>query len=87
MHASKNPNKERCEEFSLKDLPTGCIVGKATLTEVKQYISKEQFESDSQKHFAKGCWDPKAKGFLLKDAKRIQPVPYKGMLNFFEVKL
>jgi len=40
VHASKNPNKERCEEFSLKDLPTGCIVGKATLTEVNSISPK-----------------------------------------------
>lgn len=87
VHASKNPDLERCKEFGFTDLPTGCIVGKATLTDVRQYLSKDEFDADLPKHFAKGWWDPKAKGFILKDAKRIEPIPYKGMLNFFEVNL
>lgn len=85
IHASKNTNKERETQFGFKDLPTGCIVGKATIIEVKKYLSQEEFEKDAEKHFAKGWWHPKAHGFILKNAQRITPKPLKGQLNFFEV--
>jgi len=85
VHASKNTNKEREQEFGFKTLPTGCIVGKATLVEVKKYKTQEEFEKDADKHFAKGWWDAKAHGFILTSATRIKPKTLKGQLNFFEV--
>ncbi|MBI4451430.1 ASCH domain-containing protein [Candidatus Woesearchaeota archaeon] len=86
VHASKNGNKEATARFGLQNLPEGCIVGKATLVSVKKYQSQEEFEADAGKHFAKGWWDPKAHGFILQNAQRLEPKPLKGMLNFFEVK-
>ena len=87
VHASLNTNKEREKEFGFKDLPTGCIVGKATLIDVKKYNSEEEFEKDSCKHFAKGWYDPKAHGFILTNAQRLPLKPLKGKLNFFETEL
>ncbi|PIN74612.1 ACP synthase [Candidatus Woesearchaeota archaeon CG10_big_fil_rev_8_21_14_0_10_37_12] len=86
VHASLNTNKEKEKEFSFKDLPTGCIVGKATLIDVKKYTSKEEFEKDSDKHFAKGWHAPKAHGFILENAQRLPLKTLKGKLNFFEVE-
>lgn len=86
VHASKNTNKEREKEFGFENLPTGCIIGKATIVDVKKYKSQEEFEQDADKHFAKGWWHPKAHGFILTNTQRLEPKPLKGKLNFFEVK-
>ncbi len=87
IHASKNTNKEREEEFGFQNLPTGCIVGKAILVEVKKYKTKVEFDKDADKHFAKGWWNEKAHGFILENAERLEPIPLKGKLNFFEAEL
>ena len=86
VHASKNTDKEREKEFGFQDLQTGCIVGKATIVDVKKYATKGEFEKDSDKHFAKGWWNPKVYGFILTNAKRLRPKSLKGKLNFFEVE-
>lgn len=86
VHASKNTNVEKEKEFGYKNLETGCIVGKATLIDVKDYKSEEEFNKDKNKHFAEGFYSKKAKGFLLKNGQRLQNKPLKGKLNFFEVK-
>jgi len=86
IHASKNTNKERERELGFENLPTGCIIGKATLVDVKKYESKKEFEKDADKHYAKGWWHPKAHGFILKNARRLKPRPLKGKLNFFDIK-
>lgn len=86
VHASKQPNLEACKRFGFTDLPTGCIVGKATITGVKEYRDMHEFNADQNKHHATPGWyDAKAKGFLLTNAQRITPIPCKGMLNFFNV--
>ena len=86
IHASLNTNKKAEKELGYQDLPTGCIIGKATLVDVKKYKTEKEFEKDTEKHYAKGWWTPKAHGFLLTNAKRIKIKPLKGQLNFFEVK-
>jgi hypothetical protein len=86
VHASKTPNKEAMEKLGFKELPLGCIVGKATLVGVKRYKDKAAFEADADKHFAAGWYDEKAKGFVLTNAQRLAPKLCKGMLNFFEAK-
>jgi hypothetical protein len=87
VHASKVPDQKAMEHLGFKDLPTGCIVGKATLVDVKLYKDKKEFEADYNKHFATPGWyDETAKGFILANAVRVKPKPCKGMLNFFEVK-
>jgi hypothetical protein len=87
VHASQTPNKGAMERLGFKELPTGCIVGKATLIGVKQYKDKAEFEADYVRHFATPGWyDEKAKGFLLTNAQRLPPKKCKGMLNFFEVE-
>lgn len=88
IHASKVPNKNAMNRLGFKDLPTGCIVGKAIIIDVKEYTSKEEFEKDEDKHFAKDYdWKGKLYGFFVKDAQRLKQTPLKGQLNFFEVEL
>lgn len=86
IHASKVPNSKAMERLGFKNLPTGCIVGKAKIVDVKEYNSIEEFERDTDKHFAKDYeWNGKLYGFVVKDAQRLKEKPLKGQLNFFEV--
>ena len=86
VHASLNTKKEWLEKYGFTELPQGCIVGKATLVDVKKYASKEELAADYDKHCAtKDFWEGKIYGFLLKNAQRIEPVPLKGKLNFLRL--
>ncbi len=86
VHASKNTDLQREKELGYKNLPTGCIVGKATLINVKKYKSEQEFNKDMNKHFAQGFWSEKAHGFILENCQRLPNKPLKGSLNFFEVQ-
>ena len=85
IHASKTPDKEAMSRFNFKNLPLGQIVGKATLVNVKHYQSQEEHKADADKHLASSLWGNY--GFILKDAKRIQPIACKGALNFWEANV
>ena len=76
-----------------KTLPTGVIIGYADLIDVKEYKNKEDFLKDKNKHcsdtrllpeFAKR---PFKYGFILKNAKRIKPIPAKGKLGFWNYEI
>ena len=73
IHASKSFDKKNCESFGIKNPVTGALIGKVELVN----------DEDYRKHFAKNFV---RYGYLLRNIKRINPVPYKGKLNFFEVK-
>ena len=90
VHASKNIDKERLDFLSIdhNKLTRGAIIGSAILYDVKQYRNKTELEMDKNKHLA----DIKKfgfcrHGFMIKKAHRLKrPIPYPGMLKFFEVK-
>ena len=82
IHASKIPDKAAMKRFRLKDLPLGCIVGKATLVNVKKYKTKEAHKKDRRLHLASSLWGNY--GFILKDVERIELIPCKGKLGFWE---
>lgn len=86
IHASKVPDHKNMNKFGFEkdSLPTGCIVGKAKLVDVKEYTSDEQFKKDKPFHLADVTWGKY--GFILKNVKRIKPIPCKGALNFWEFK-
>jgi len=84
IHASKIPDQEAMREFGFDSLPTGCIVGKATLVDVKNYRTKEEHAKDRPLHLASEAWGDY--GFILEDAERIEPIKCKGALNFWEFK-
>ena len=82
IHSSMKFDGEYCKKFNIIPV-TGAILGKAELIDIKEYKNKEDFEKDNNKHFAKNIV---RYGFILKNARRITPIKYKGKLNFFEVK-
>ena len=64
----------------------GAIIGIALLYDVKRYKNKVELEADYYKHYA----DTKkfgscTYGFMVKNANRLNPIPYRGRLNFFEI--
>ena len=82
IHASKIPDQQAMKKFNFKSLPTGQILGKATLTEVKKYKNQEEHTKDKDKHLANTEWGNY--GFILTNIKRIPPTPAKGALNFWK---
>ena len=71
-----------------KKFVTGAIIGKAEIYDVKKYNSKSEVNSDYKKHFASKNFHDRRYGFLIKNAKVFRiPIPCKGKLGFFDVKL
>ena len=63
-------------------------MGSAVLYDVKSYQSNEEFISDQSKHFAIAIYSNHKYGFILSDAKRFdKPIPLRGQLGFFNVKV
>ncbi len=86
IHASRQIDKKQMRELGFDDLPTGCIVGKADLVDVKEYTTKEALDADVEQHCLKiDNLDKKRYGFILKNVQRVTPKSVKGQLNFFEV--
>jgi len=85
IHASKNPDKESMKRFGFTTLPLGTIVGKANLVDVKTYENEEEHMKDSNLHLASSDWGNH--GFILENPIKIEPIPFKGQLNFFETNL
>ena len=87
-----SPIKVRTEDAKRlkisKKFVTGAIIGKAEIYDVKKYDSKSEVNSDYKKHFASKNFHDRRYGFLIKNAKVFRiPIPYKGKLGFFDVKL
>ncbi|HIH31860.1 TPA: ASCH domain-containing protein [Candidatus Woesearchaeota archaeon] len=82
IHASKIPDKKSMEKFGFKELPLGCIVGKARLVDVKHYANDAKRAKDKSLHLADGDWGDY--GFILKDARKIKTIPIKGKLGFWD---
>ncbi len=89
IHAPSKIRKADCKRLKIKTkLPTGAIIGKAKIYDVKKYSSKEEIRNDSNKHFASKNFYNRKYGFCLKNAKEFRvPIPYKGKLGFFDVSL
>jgi len=86
IHASGNIDEEGMRTYGFKDLPRRAIVGKATLTEVKKYLTKEEWMADNDKHLAGNWWDgSKRYGFVLINVQRLTPKQMPGKMGFFEV--
>lgn len=84
IHASKAPDKKAMKEFGFEDLPTGMIVGKAVLKEVKHYKNSAEHKKDRNLHLASEAWG--RYGFVLNNVHRVKEIPAKGKLNFWEFK-
>ena len=56
--------------------------------DVKKYNSKKEIKEDKQFHHAVIDFQDKMFGFMLKNSKQFRiPIPFKGQLGLFEVKL
>ena len=89
IHAPLKIRKEDAKRLKIdKKFVTGAIVGKVEIYDVKKYDSQKQVKSDQKFHFASKNFHDRTYGFLLKNAKAFRvPIPYKGQLGLFEVKL
>lgn len=85
IHASKIPDWNGMKKFGFKDLPCGVIVGKARLVDVKKYENEKEFLKDQDSHLATKEWGNY--GFILKNVKRINKIPAKGQLNFWDFEI
>jgi len=85
IHSSKNPDEEAMKRFGFSSLPCGFILGKARLVDVRVYRDDEEFNKDKDLHLATREWGNH--GFILEDAERIEKIPAKGKLNFWDFEL
>lgn len=81
IHSSKVPDAKNMKKFRFENLPCGFIVGKAELVNVKEYKNDKDFIKDKSLHLA--TEDFGKYGFLLKNVRRINKIPAKGKLNFW----
>ena len=81
IHSSKTPDPEAMKKFGFEELPCGVIVGKAKLVGVKNYKNEEEFEKDKNFHLATPKWGNF--GFILENPERIEKIPAKGSLGFW----
>jgi hypothetical protein len=85
IHASKNSDEESMKKFGFEKLPCGFILGKANLIDVRHYLNEEEFDKDKNLHLASREWGDF--GFMLNNVARIEPLPAKGKLNFWDFDL
>ena len=79
IHAGVRTEREACEEFGYewKELPNGLVIAIAELYDCVQFPSKLA-PPDPYGDFDKGRF-----GFLLRDIRKIRPVPARGMLGLW----
>jgi hypothetical protein len=89
IHAPIKIRKEDCKRLKInEEFTTGAIIGKAELDDVKNYESLKEIKDDKTKHYALYDFQKKTYGFILKNAKPFRiPIPCKGQLGFFDIKL
>lgn len=83
IHASKTVDEEAMKKYGFDDLPTGAIVGKAKLVDIKEYKTEKEHKKDSRLHLAEYKWGKY--GFMLKNADRYYvPVPCEDASKFWD---
>ena len=90
IHSPQKIRIDDCKRLKInqKSLIRGAIIGKAELYDVKKYKTKIDLNQDLKKHLASKKFQNNKYGFCLKNAKAFRiPIPAKGQLGFFEVKL
>ena len=81
IHSPKRADEKAMEEFGFSDLPLGYIVGKAILKNVRFYSNSRELNKDKNLHLASKEWGNY--GFILENPERIEKIPYKGSLRFW----
>ena len=90
IHAPSKIKKDACKKIGIDEtkLRIQVIIGKAEIYDVKIYDSVVELKNDYKKHFASEEFLHHKYGFLLRNPKELLvPLPYKGSLGFFNVKL
>ena len=89
IHTPLKIKTEDCKRLKIKKkFITGVILGKAEIYDVKKYNSVKEVKMDRKFHLASKKFHDRTFGFLLKNAKSFRsPIPCKGQLGFFDVKL
>lgn len=89
VHAPLKIRKEDCKRLKISEkLPTGVIIGKAQIVDVKKYDSAKEVKADKKFHLASGKFNDRKYGFILKKPRQFRiPIPWKGRLGFFDVDL
>ncbi|MGI0059201.1 MAG: ASCH domain-containing protein [Nitrosotalea sp.] len=90
IHAPIKIKDSVCEKLGIdkSSLRIGVIIGKAEIYDVKSYESIKELKNDYNKHFATEEFLRHKYGFLLRKPQALRvPIPYKGSLGFFEVKM
>ena len=90
IHAPIKIKDNVCKKLGIdkSSLRTGVIIGKAEIYDVKSYESIKALKEDYNKHFATEEFLRHRYGFLLRKPQALRvPIPYKGSLGFFEVKI
>jgi ASC-1-like (ASCH) protein len=90
IHAPIKIKDNACKKLGIdkSSLRTGVIIGKAEIYDVKSYESIKDLKNDYNKHFASEEFLRHKYGFLLRKPQALRvPIPYKGRLGFFEVKM
>ena len=82
IHTSKIPDEKAMKRFGFSDLPNGFIVGKVKLADVKKYENEEEHRKDKNLHLASSDWGNY--GFILENPERVEMIPVKGSLNFWD---
>lgn len=89
IHAPLKIRINDCKRLKIsKKLVIGVIIGKVEIINVKKYNSKSEVKADFKKHLASADFFNRKYGFVLRNPKSFRiPIPYKGKLGFFDVKL
>jgi hypothetical protein len=89
IHASKGTPLATSKLGTVPDdeFTRGAIIGAATIVGVKKYSNSAEVSEDLDKHYLVGPYPKTLYGFLVKDAKRIKPIPANGSLNFFDLDI
>jgi hypothetical protein len=90
--AKKDTKLVVVNEFGFGVLPTGVIVGRVFLRDVKAYLDNETFFQDARNHLVTRDvlelegWENRTKyGYLLEQPSRIPPFACRGLPGLFDV--
>jgi len=89
IHAGKSIDQEamkRVEHLNLS-YPTGCIIGKATITDcvnVEEDLRKRLLKENEIVYHNLLAPKEKRYGFKIEKVEKIKPIPAKGKLSFWE---
>ena len=91
IHAGKGIDKEAMNRVKHLNLsfPSGCIIAKAKITdcvEVDEKLSKELLKKNKEVYHNLENKKEKRYGFKIEEVEKINPIPAKGKLSFWEYK-